>query len=454
MPDLLSRRALLRDLLLASGAALISPRLWAQTDAPLPSVTAFESGQWFDGKRFSKHTFYAVGGVLQTRKPAKIDRTVDLENQFVIPPFGDAHTHNLDGTRGLAEMTQQYIAEGTFYVRVIGNHGTGAKAARPFLNKPSTLEVIYANGMLTCTYGHPFLVYEPLAMGIYSYPETIKRMDEIKKSRIAENDAYYFLDTKADVDAKWPRILSTRPDLIKIALVDAANWEKDKAKGDMVEKGLSPAVAAYVVQKAHQSGLRVYAHIDTADDFRLGLDIGLDGFAHAPYCLWNGSLDTAPQNDLTISDIKRAAKQNIVITPTAQISTYAATDYDKNGKGVLNKERMARISVRQKKLFNDLHKNGVRLALGLDNYGTTLRPEVLYFHENEIFDNATLLQIATETTPQTIFPGRKIGKLQTGYEASFLVLGGNPLTDFEQIKNIKLRVKQGVFLDAGDVAAP
>ena len=93
-----------------------------------------------------------------------------------------------------------------------------------------------------------------------------------------------------------------------------------------------------------------------------------------------------------------------------------------------------------------MHRSGVRLAFGLDNFGTTLRPEILFFHESKIFDNETLLKIAVETTPQTIFPNRRIGKLQEKYEASFLVLNGNPLEDFSQIKNINLRFKQGFFI--------
>jgi predicted amidohydrolase YtcJ len=54
-----------------------------------------------------------------------------------------------------------------------------------------------------------------------------------------------------------------------------------------------------------------------------------------------------------------------------------------------------------------------------------------------------MLKIWAEDTPRTVFPNRKIGRLKEGYEASFLVLGSNPIDDFEQIKNIRLRFKQG-----------
>ena len=55
------------------------------------------------------------------------------------------------------------------------------------------------------------------------------------------------------------------------------------------------------------------------------------------------------------------------------------------------------------------------------------------------FPNRTLL-------PKTIFPERKIGHLAEGFEASFLVLEGNPLEEFDHVKDITMRFKQGVDL--------
>ncbi len=60
-----------------------------------------------------------------------------------------------------------------------------------------------------------------------------------------------------------------------------------------------------------------------------------------------------------------------------------------------------------------------------------------------MLDPQMLIKIATEQTTRSMFPDRKIGKLKEGYEASFLVLEKNPLEDFETIKNITMRFKQG-----------
>lgn len=418
----------------------------AQTTQLNQKIYKFSNGNWFDGKNFKRQTFYSVNGILTLRKPKRVDETIDLKNGFVIPPFGDAHTHNLDGKYNLDKMIDAYLAEGTFYVQVLTNYQTGAAEAKPFLNKPESLDVIYANGGLTSTFGHPFLAYEPRVMGIYSWSDTQSNIEKVKQSRIAADNAYWFFDSIADVDAKWEKFMAGNPDIVKIYLLDAASQSKLKLDDNIGSKGLLPEVAEYIVKRAHAANRRVYAHIETAADFRLGLKIGVDGFAHAPYYDWDGKLETKPQDDLTIADIKLAAAKNVVVIPTAARGIYKQTDYDANGKGTLNQERFGRVIERYRKLFNEMHRNGVKLAFGLDTYGTTLMPEIWYFHDNKIFDNRTLLKIAVETTPQTIFPNRQIGRLREGYEASFLVLKGNPLEDFSQIKNIESRFKQGVFI--------
>lgn len=47
---------------------------------------------------------------------------------------------------------------------------------------------------------------------------------------------------------------------------------------------------------------------------------------------------------------------------------------------------------------------------------------------------------------QGIFPGRRLGRIADGAEASFLVLDGNPIDDFSAVTRIFLRVKQGTVL--------
>lgn len=65
-------------------------------------------------------------------------------------------------------------------------------------------------------------------------------------------------------------------------------------------------------------------------------------------------------------------------------------------------------------------------------------------------NDLALLRMAVITTPQAIFPTRKIGSLGEGAEASFLALTGNPLGDLGNIRRISLRVKDGFVVGGSE----
>ncbi len=93
-----------------------------------------------------------------------------------------------------------------------------------------------------------------------------------------------------------------------------------------------------------------------------------------------------------------------------------------------------------------LRDEGVTLAIGGDTVSDSSVAEVEYLQKLGVFDNVTLLRMWTETTPQTILPGRRIGRLDDGYEASFIALEGSTVDDLQNVRKIKLRFKQGNLL--------
>jgi imidazolonepropionase-like amidohydrolase len=106
-----------------------------------------------------------------------------------------------------------------------------------------------------------------------------------------------------------------------------------------------------------------------------------------------------------------------------------------------NEKRFQRITIQNLQHLKDA---GVTLAIGSDTApGAGGLTEVDFLHETGVFSNLELLKIWSETTPKAIFPKRNIGELTEGYEANFLVLDGNPIEDFNQVKRIRMRVKHG-----------
>lgn len=415
----------------------LSKLLFAQT-------YQFDNASWLINGEFIIKTVFTNNGKFTFQKPDYIDSIIDFKNKFCIPPFGDAHTHNLDGTYGLKDMVVRYIKEGVFYVQVLGNNGQGAVVVRPILQKANLLDVTYANGLLTCTYGHGFYPYEPLAMGIYAPYQQILYADSIKKSRLGENISYFFLDSVTDVENKWNTIMSYKPDHIKICLNDAKNYKTKRKLEKPDDNGLSEEVATYVVKKAHQEGLRVFAHIETADDARLCAKIGVDVLAHLPGYGWNGAQETRKKYCISKRDIKLFKKAQISIIPTFNYD--GTKSYDSNGRETVNIENYNATIKYKIDMLRLLREAKIVLALGADSYGSTLMPEIDALIKNNVFSNQDLIDILSRQTPLSIFPNRKIGEIKEGFEASFLVLNENPFLKIESIKDIKAKVRQGLFL--------
>ena len=410
------------------------------------NVIAFKNGQWFNGQDFERKSLYSVDGVFQEAYSKSPDTIIDLKDGYVVPPFGDAHTHNLADPEEVDPLLNKYMQQGVFYVQVLTNYTSKADSLSMRFATPQTIDVKYANGGLTSTLGHPHLAYETSALGLH-WSAIFSQRDRIKNSRIAENDAYWFLDNTKDVEQKWGDILATNPDLIKIYLINTDQHQMLLEAEQMGKFGLSEEVARLVVRKSHEAGLQVYAHVENAYDFRFGLNIGVDGFAHLPGYSWDGvqNVDIYRLND---EDITQARANNTVIIPTVNFAKIYAMRYDNRGNASLDSLRLETVNKFLRDELNRLHKADVKLALGADQNGETSIIEAAYLiNDLEVFNEVTTLKLLSETTPQTIYPDRKLGKLEEGYEASFLVLNGNPLDNWDNLSTINLYVKQGHILN-------
>lgn len=94
-----------------------------------------------------------------------------------------------------------------------------------------------------------------------------------------------------------------------------------------------------------------------------------------------------------------------------------------------------------------LAEHGVTLAIGSDDPSDTSLKELESLRGLGLFDDGALLRMWLQATPRPIFPGRKIGSLEEGFEASFLVLDGNPLEDMQNVRKMRARFKRGVRVE-------
>lgn len=393
---------------------------------PGPANVALLNGQWFNGKSFEPRTGYSVNGRLTFKKPARVERTLDLAGTWIVPPFGEAHNHNLNGIEEWdRKALKRYLADGVFYAKMQSNFPvSGELKDRLGLNRPDSLDVALAQGAsLTAAGGHPYLLAELiwLRQGYFNGPK-----------EALNGHRFFTIDSEAELEQKWPRILSQRPDFIKTTLwVSGEHEQRKNNKAYYGQYGLDPRLLPKIVAKAHARKLRVSTHVSNAADFHEAVAAGVDEIVHLPL---------TGLTPIAVADARLAAKRGItVITTCAIVRTLPPQVLPKSDLPQVLKTQLANLKL--------LREHGVRLAIGSDNVSDSSVKEVEYLQGLGVFDNLTLLKMWTETTAKTIFPQRKIGALREGYEASFLALEGNPLEDWQNVRKIKLRFKQGFLLE-------
>jgi cytosine/adenosine deaminase-related metal-dependent hydrolase len=433
------------------------PPCQALLDETAPQAYVFINGQWFDGAGFQRSTWYAVGGRLTRRPPAGAVEAVDLAGAFIVPPFGEAHNHNVEGEWNLDSVVARYLKDGIFYVKIPNNVRDLAMKSRSRLNQPSTIDVAFAHAGLTGPGGHPGVLYEDI-LRVGRYEPIVGPLER----GWFRNRAYVEVETAQEVDEKWPIVLNGEPDFIKAYLVhakDAVAHGLGATTGS--RRGLNPALLPVIVAKAHASGKRVTVHVETAEDFRLAVQAGADEIAHLPGWLVQNMRDVHLAR-LTEDDARLAAQRGVTVVTTTVASEGmlgAATPHphghrsgaDQGGRAGERHDGGPALHHDARKVQGEnlqlLHRHGVRLVIGSDHADTSLA-EVNHLRTFGLFDNLTLLKLWSVATPAAIFPDRKIGRFEEGYEASFLALAGNPLDDFEAVQAIVLRVKQGRLIPA------
>jgi predicted amidohydrolase YtcJ len=391
----------------------------------------FIGGHWFDGRRFKQAKFYSVGGVLTRKKPRHVDSTVDLSDKYVIPPFGEAHNHNVEAGPHVDALLGRYLRDGVFYVKNPCNPKATKAALSGKINNLKSIDAVFSNGGLTASGGHPIGVAE----------RNLKRGGDAAVWN--DGDFYFVVDSVSDLDAKWNAILAGQPDFIKTLLQYSEEYQQRKDDPSYFDwKGLDPALLPLIVKRAHAAGLRVSTHVETATDFHHAVVADVDEVNHLPgFRPHRGDWTAYNSSSFRISeaDARLAAKKGTVVVTTLVF----AIDRILQPREGERPDEVRSVLTDNLRLLN---KHGVSIAIGSDSYRQTALVEALNLEKLKVFDQQTLLKMWCETTPAAIFPGRKIGRLREGYEASLLALEGDPLEDFLNVTKIATRVKQGALV--------
>lgn len=396
-------------------------------------TVGWRNGLWFDGTGFTAGTRYSRDGVF-VDSAKKVDRWVELGGRHVVPAYGDAHHHGIDSSEALEDKLTVFLEAGIFYVKnpnAIAELLTPEVRAR--VRRPAGVEVVFATGGLTSRGGHPAPLHDYAAsLGVY---RGLTPAD-------MEDRAYFVVESAAELEAKWPRILAGRPDFIKVFLLFSEEHEVRRSLAG-VHRGLDPRLLPAVVRKAGAANLRVTAHVDTAADFRAAVEAGVDEINHLPQPDPRFSPDLAAYV-IDPATARRAAERGITVVATA------GTTERLSGKA-LDPAGIPAMRANQRANLRTLLDAGVPIAIGSDGISgekrfVTGRDEVRFLAQHGLMTPLELLRAWAVHTPRTIFPGRRLGSLDPGFEANFLVLNGDPLAGPENLHRIGMRVKRGLVL--------
>lgn len=380
------------------------------------------NGQWFNGKTFEKKTVWVENGLLHFNKINHVDTVIDLSGKFVIPPFADAHNHNLESQYELQERIDKYLDNGVFYVKLLSTIKKRIAKVLHNYNEPSKIDVRMAHAPLTAQDGHPMGVRK-LYLDRGYYRGMFDKLSDL------EFHGFVLINNAQDLERKWDRVVASKPDFIKINLLYSEEYEKRKDSTQyFARKGLNPKLVPRIVQKAAEAGLKVSAHVETAHDFHVVVAAGVDEVAHLP--------EISHGKPIRREDAALARKKGIRVVTTASLvlKRQRRPDYQQLIENIKNNLQL-------------LKEEGVTMAIGSDQYNGNSVEEFQFLYGLGVFSNLELLNMWTKNATEATFPRRKVGVLKEGYEASFLVLDTNPLINMDRINtHITMRIKQGILL--------
>jgi len=400
----------------------------------------FTNGEIFKGEDFQSGEFCISAGVFVEACPENPDHEMDLGGGYIVPPFAEGHHHTVLFGGWREEM---FLEHGIVYTWIMANSVNFGRFVREKYAGPETMDFSLAMASLTDPDGHP------LQIG-FNFHDTVEEI---------EGDWVHTITTEDELAAKWPRVVASNPDFIKLFLVNSEDYNvlKSDLSIPIRYKGLAPELALPIVKFAKSAGLDVAAHVRTAHDFHVAIEAGVDVIAHLP------GFAIGPSSSAESEIVKLVAEldnpERFLISSrdadmAAKSGTLVVTTVGDNESGLLEAgipENLARKIISVSKYVQNhnlaLLKNaGVEILIGSDAGEGHSVNEAISLGKRGIFSNLEILTSLAVLTPQAIFPKRKIGRIAPGYEGSFLLLRKNPLESLDNLKSPVFVFKEGHIL--------
>ncbi len=353
-----------------------------------------------------------------------VGRVVHYPGATILPGLVDAHTH-ICMAQGedlsqpvteelLASSVEQgllsaegMLATGVTTARDLGARGRAAQLVRSSLTGRNGPRLVVSGRPITSPDGH-FASFGITARG--------------------PREAAQAVDTLAEEGV----------DLVKLVLT-----------GGNLTPGTDPSSAQFtldevraVTKRARAHRLRVAAHAHGLAGIELAVEAGVDTIEH---CSW-ATAESFPGEPVRLL-VDKIVEQGITVVVAGPLPLDLAGGYSSPSPGSL-----APIAGRVLKAWANaatLIEAGAQVALGTDSlFGQfpgfqdlIVRAEALVAHGS--WDPARVVELMTEGGAAALGLSRSIGRLEAGWQADLLVVGGDPSTDIQCLRRAYAVYKDG-----------
>ncbi len=233
-------------------------------------------------------------------------------------------------------------------------------------------------------------------------------------------------------------------DVIKLFTSNISNGDTflDYLKGDLTQvAAYTKEEMAVAVEEAHRSGKKVAAHCIGGMAIPWGLEAGIDSFEHAnlmeeddiPLFLKHGAYISDPNLHLFFDPIKGFESPH-------------------NRSWVWNDlpewwhAKVRRAREQTKRVFGKALAAGVKFALGTDLNHGGLWLEAKYFCSEIGATPMQAILACTRNGAECCGILEETGTVESGKLADIISVGGNPLENIENLKNVKMVMKAGAVV--------
>jgi len=193
-----------------------------------------------------------------------------------------------------------------------------------------------------------------------------------------------------------------------------------------------------IIKAAHESGLRVYAHISEGQEAITAIEAGLDGLVHTPFRY------TQLNNR---KKLVKTIQSRGITTPTTSIGLDLLRErFANEGNEKVSQMFENDLSSLQQTIAQIAKANDSLVVLGTDV--PQLSPNEAYHGEIQLVSEAGLtpeqiIQAGTRNAAVHIGLENELGTLEADKLADLIIVEGNPLEDLTALQNIEVVIKDG-----------